>query len=412
MKLLSGVRVVELGMWVAGPAVGGMLADWGADVIKIEEPGGDPMRRFFGVLSGSKEERCPPFDLYNRGKKSIMLDINQPDGRDLVERLLVNADVFVTNMRPQFLERVRLDHASLQKKYPRLVYAGLTAYGQTGPDRDAPGYDHSGFQGRTGVAERSTPTGSMPTQLPGGMGDNVTAITTVAGILGALFSRTQTGQGQFVGTSLLRTGIYSIGMDVSTRLTLGRIAETPNRTTPRNPLFNTYMAADSKWFWLVGTESERHWPKTLKAFELSALLDDARFATPRDRRRNASILVAEFEAVTATKSRSEWAEVFSAHDIWWAPINSLDDLMIDPQAIAAGAFVHVPGQTEAPSGKFNSIATPVDFSHTPVVLEAPPPIAGEHTDELLTELGLDTQTIATLRERGVLGVLPSLGPHP
>ena len=402
-KLLSGVRVVELGMWVAGPAAGGMLADWGAEVIKIEEPGGDPMRRFFGLLSGSKEERCPPFDLYNRGKKSLMLDINQQEGRDLVERLIDGADVFVTNMRPGFLERVKLDPTTLTAKYPRLVYASLTAYGLTGPDRDAPGYDHSGFQGRTGVADRSTPPGAVPTQLPGGMGDNVTAITTVAGILGALFSRTRTGRGQLVGTSLLRTGIYSIGMDVSTRLTLGRIAPTPMRTKARNPLFNTYQASDGKWFWLVGTESDRHWPKVLHALGLDALKDDAQYATPRDRRRNAPALMAQFEATFAAKTRVEWAAVFREHDVWWAPINSMDDLMTDPQVIAAGAFIQVPGQTPAPEGDFNGIATPVDFSGTPVMANVPPPIAGAHTAELLRELGLDDAAIAALNERGVVG---------
>ena len=157
MNLLEGIRVVEMGLWVAGPAAGGLLADWGAEVVKIEMPGGDPMRKLFGALSGSKEERCPPFDLYNRGKKSIALDVNHADGIALVQRLVASADVFVTNMRPQFLQRVGLDHATLLAQHPRLVYASLTAYGLEGPDRDAPGYDMAAFSGRSGLADRATP---------------------------------------------------------------------------------------------------------------------------------------------------------------------------------------------------------------------------------------------------------------
>ena len=408
MKLLSGVRVVELAMWVAGPAAGGILADWGAEVVKIEELGGDPMRKFFGALSGSKEERCPPFDLYNRGKRSLALNVNTPEGQELVEKLVSTADVFITNLRPQFLQRVKLDHETLLAKYPRLVYASLTAYGLTGPDRDAPGYDHSAFQGRTGVADRATPPGAVPTILPGGMGDNVTAITMVAGIMGALFHRAQTGKGQLVSTSLLRTGIYSIGMDVSTRVSIGRIAASPTRSKPRNPLFNLYRAGDDKWFWLVGTESERHWPNVVKAFGIQSFAEDERFATPRERRRNAPALVAALESAAANKTRSEWAEVFRENDVWWAPVSSVDDLISDPQAIAAGAFVAVPGQPAAdPVGEFNSIATPVDFGSTPVVLASPPPAVGADADSLLEEIGITSEQIARLRHVGVLANVPS-----
>lgn len=408
MKLLSGVRVVELAMWVAGPAAGGILADWGAEVIKIEERTGDPMRNFFGVLSGSKEARCPPFDLYNRGKKSVALDVNTPEGQALVDKLVSTADVFITNLRPQFLERVKLDHAALLAKYPRLIYASLTAYGLTGPDRNAPGYDHSAFQGRTGVADRATPPGAVPAILPGGMGDNVTAITTVAGIMGALFHRSQSGTGQLVSTSLLRTGIYSIGMDVSTRVGIGRISASPSRNKPRNPLFNLYRARDEKWFWLVGTESERHWPKVLKALGLEGLAEDACFATPRERRRNAPALVAAFEEAAATRTRSEWAEVFREHDVWWAPVNSVDDVVSDPQVVAAGAFVTVPGQSAVdPVGEFNGIATPIDFGSTPVVPESPPPAVGADADSVLQAIGITSNEIARLRQVGVLAAAPS-----
>ena len=408
MNLLEGIRVVEMGLWVAGPAAGGLLADWGAEVVKIEMPGGDPMRKLFGALSGSKEERCPPFDLYNRGKKSIALDVNHADGIALVQRLVASADVFVTNMRPQFLQRVGLDHATLLAQHPRLVYASLTAYGLEGPDRDAPGYDMAAFSGRSGLADRATPPGAAPPILPGGLGDNVTAITMVAGIMGALFHRERSGQGQLVSTSLLRTGIYSIGMDVATRVGLGRVAAPPPRTKPQNPLMNTYCAGDDKWFWLVGAESERHWPGIVQALGDPTRATDARFATPRERRRNAQALVQAIDGLTVRHTRDAWAAIFRSHDVWWAPVNSVDDLLRDPQVLASGAFVHVPvpaGQT-APE-TFNGVATPVDFGLTPSAPAGPPPAIGADADGLLTSLGVNSDELARLRKSGVLAAAPT-----
>ena len=403
MTLLKGIRVVELGLWVAGPAAGGILADWGAEVVKIEMPKGDPMRKLFGALSGSKEDRCPPFDLYNRGKKSVALDINHPDGVALVQQLVATADVFVSNMRPQFLERIGLDHTTLLAKYPRLVYASLTAYGLEGPDRDAPGYDMAAYSGRSGLAERTTPPGASPPVLPGGLGDNVTAITMVSGIMAALFHRERTGQGQMVSTSLLRTGVYSIGMDVSTRVGLGRIAAAPSRTKPQNPLMNSYCASDGKWFWIVGAESERHWPGIVTALGDTTLMDDERFTTPRERRRNSQALVLAIEALTARHTREEWAAIFKAHDVWWAPINSVDDLLEDAQVIACGAFVDVPVHEDEPAPqRFNGVATPVDFSATPAGPAGPPPRVGADANALLAELGLDDAQVQRLRDAGVL----------
>jgi crotonobetainyl-CoA:carnitine CoA-transferase CaiB-like acyl-CoA transferase len=363
MTLLKGIRVVEMGLWVAGPAAAGILADWGAEVIKIEMPKGDPMRKLFGALSGSKEDRCPPFDLYNRGKKSIALDINHTDGAALVQQLVATADVFITNMRPQFLERIGLDHAALLAKHPRLVYASLTAYGLEGPDRDAPGYDMAAYSGRTGLADRATPPGASPPVLPGGLG----------------------------------------GMDVSTRVGLGRISAAPSRTKPQNPLMNSYCASDSKWFWIVGAESERHWPGIARALGDVSLMEDARFASPRERRRNSEALVLAIEALTARHTRQEWADIFKQHDVWWAPINSVDDLMTDPQVLASGAFVHVPVHAgQATPESFNGVATPVDFSATPSRPAGPPPGVGADADALLSELGIDDAELQRLRDTAVL----------
>ena len=400
---LSGIRVVELGLWVAGPAAGGILADWGAEVVKVEMPGGDPMRYLFSALSGSKEARCPPFDLYNRGKKSIALDINTADGRELMERLLATADVFLTNMRPQFLQRVGLDSATLLKRLPRLVYASLTAYGLEGPDRDAPGFDMAAFSGRSGLADRATPAGGQPPILPGGLGDNVSALALVSGIAAALFHRERSGRGQLVATSLLRTGIYSIGMDMSTRVGLGRAASPPPRTKPQNPLMNLYCAGDGKWFWLVGAESARHWPGIANALGLKHLVQDERFATPRDRRRNGTALVAAIDETTATRPRAEWAEIFREQDVWWAPVQSVDEVVVDPQAIAAGAFIRVPETVGgATPDDPNGVATPIDFSATPAVPAGAPPAVGADADALLRALGYADADLERLRASKVL----------
>jgi crotonobetainyl-CoA:carnitine CoA-transferase CaiB-like acyl-CoA transferase len=402
-SVLAGIRVVEMGLWVAGPAAGGILADWGADVVKVEMPGGDPMRNLFAALSGSKESRCPPFELYNRGKKSIALDVNAPQGQEVMARLLASADVFLSNMRPQFLERVGLDAATLQARFPRLICASITAYGLEGPDRDAPGYDMAAFSGRSGLAERATPAGAQPPILPGGLGDNVSAMSMVSGICAALFHRERTGQGQLVATSLLRTGIYSIGMDVSSRIGLGRAASPPPRTKPQNPLMNLYCAGDGKWFWLVGAEAQRHWPGIARALGLAHLVEDDRFRTPRDRRRHATDLVAAIDAATATRSRAQWAEIFRTEDVWWAPVNSIDEVIADPQAIAAGAFVRVPeaaGQPAPPEP--NGVATPIDFSATPARPAGATPGVGADADVLLRGLGYDDADLQRLREAKVL----------
>lgn len=407
MKLLEGIRVVEMGLWVAGPAAGGILADWGAEVIKIEQPQGDPMRKLFGALSGSKEERCPPFDLYNRGKKSLALDVNRPEGGDLAQRLVATADVFITNMRPQFLQRVGLDPGTLLARHPKLIYASLTAYGLEGPDRDAPGYDMAAFSGRSGMAHRAMAPDGAPPILPGGLGDNVTAMALVGGIAGALFHRERTGQGQLVSTSLLRTGIYSIGMDVATRVGLGRIAPTLPRTRPQNPLMNLYRAGDGLWFWLVGAESERHWPIIAKSLGAPELITDARFATPRDRRRNNEALVAAFDELLDRRSRAEWAEIFRRDDVWWAPINSVDDLLTDPQVLASGAFVHVPVTGDAVPDEANGVATPVDFGRTPSGPAGAPPAIGADADALLEGLGVSSDEVARLRDAGVIAGGPA-----
>lgn len=402
MGLLNGIRVVEMGLWVAGPSAGGLLADWGAEVIKLETPRGDPMRNLYRALSGSEETRCPPFDLHNRGKRSVVVDVNAPEGAALARRIIATADVFLTNMRPQYLERVGLHHAQLLAADPRLVYGSLTGYGLDGPDKDAPGYDLAAFTARSGVSWRATPPGGTPPTMPGGMGDNVTAITLVAGLLGALWSRERTGRGQLVATSLLRAGIFCVSMELSARLAIGRAAPSPDRRHPQNPLMNSYRCADEKWLWLIGAEASRHWEPMLQALEAEELKDDERFRTARDRSRNASALVEHFDAIFARRTRDEWAAIFAAQDVWWAPVNSFEDLVDDAQVAAVGAFRPMATLENGDSTQ-TSIAGPVDFSSDEPKIAPSPPHLGADTEAILREAGVSPEDLERLRGAGVIG---------
>jgi crotonobetainyl-CoA:carnitine CoA-transferase CaiB-like acyl-CoA transferase len=386
MTLLEGYRVVELGAWVAGPGAGGVLAEWGADVIKVETEAGDPMRRLFDVLGGHKQPQSPPFDLDNRGKRSVVLDLRSDDGRTALHKLLGTADVLLTNLRPDALERLGLDPDSVVAANPRLVYASVTGYGLEGPDRDRPGYDLGAFGARTGVAHLHGVAYGEPVAIRSGMGDHFTALTAVTGILAALLERERSGKGQLVATSLLRAGIYSIGWDLGIQLRFGKMAPQTGRTGNTNPLVNSYQAGDGLWFWLLGLETDRHWPRLVAALGQPELEADERFATARDRRKNAEGLITLLDAEFATRPRAEWFDRFDEVDMWWAPVQTPQEVVADPQAIAAGAFVDVPEGAGAPAHR--AVASPIDFGREGAARIGPVPGLGEHTDEVLKELGL------------------------
>lgn len=382
---LEGFRVVELGVWVAGPSAGGLLADWGADVIKVEAPSGDPMRRLFAVLAGHGQTESPPFDLDNRGKRSVVFDLTTEEGRADARALVATADVFLTNLRPEAVDRLGLGADDLLAANPRLVYASVTGYGRDGPDAHRAGYDVGAFWARTGIARSLMPDDQPPIDLRAGMGDHVTGLTILSGILAALLQRERTGTGQLVETSLLRTGIYCVGWDLGIRLRFGKLAPTQPRTEIMNPMVNCYQGSDGAWFWLLGVESDRLWPKLIEAIERPDLGDDERFATARARRHHPGECIAALDEVFAARTRGEWIECFDHHDVWWAPANTQAEVLEDPQAIAAGAFVDVPGGAFGPAHR--AVATPISFSADDGARHpGPVPALGEHTDEVRREL--------------------------
>lgn len=382
---LDGVRVIELGVWVAGPGAGAVLAEWGADVIKVEAPEGDPMRRLFAITAGHGQPQSPPFDLDNRGKRSVVLDLRDPADRDVMRRLVAGADVFLTNLRPDAIERLGLGPDRLLTDLPRLVYASVTGYGRDGPDADRAGYDVGAFWARTGMALATTPEGDPPAGIRAGMGDHVTAMTLVAGICAALHQRHASGTGQLVDTSLLRAGIWCMGWDYGIQLRFGKLAPTLPRTETMNPAMNPYQAADGRWFWLLGLESDRHWPGVCRAVERPAWVEQEPFASSRGRRKQAHEVIAALDEVFATRPRAEWFRRFDAEGVWWAPVHAPADVVVDPQALAAGAFVDVPDGAGADAHR--AVATPVSFGGSAPRVGAVPGL-GEHTAEVLAELGL------------------------
>jgi crotonobetainyl-CoA:carnitine CoA-transferase CaiB-like acyl-CoA transferase len=381
--ILAGYRMVELGAWVAGPGAGGLMADWGADVIKIETATGDPMRRVFTIGSGHLQPESPPFDLDNRGKRSVVLDLRTTDGLDTLHRLIGTADVFLTNLRPDAVERLGLDHQTLLTAHPRLVYASVTGYGLDGPDRLRPGYDVGAFAARSGLAHLQGEVYDEPIGIRPGMGDHITAMTALTGILAALLYRERTGKGQLVATSLLRAGIYCIGWDLGIQLRFDKLSTSQPRTEAGNPMVNSYKAGDGRWFWLLGLEAERHWPVLVKALGEPAALTDERFGDARGRRKNATDCVAALDEIFAARSRDEWTALFDEHDVWWAPVQTAAEVLADPQAIAAGAFVDLPAGVDSPAHR--AVASPIEFSAAPAARK-PVPGLGEHTDEVLAEL--------------------------
>jgi crotonobetainyl-CoA:carnitine CoA-transferase CaiB-like acyl-CoA transferase len=386
--MLDDVRVVELGVWVAGPAAGGILADWGADVIKVEPPAGDPMRWLYGSL-GIGESRVPPYELDNRGKRSVVLDLASSDGRAAMDSLLATADVFLTNIRLDALERLGLEPAALRERFPRLVVSVVTGYGMNGPERDRAGYDIGAFWARSAMAATHVPPdGPLPPALRSGVGDHVTAITAVSGIMAALFQRERSGNGDVVSISLLRTGIYCLGWEIATQLRFGKLQRTRPRERNPAPLINVYRAADGKGFWLLGLEQQRHWMPTLTAIGRTDLAHDDRFIDTAARALNCEALVAELDAVFATRDGAYWAEQFDANDVWWAPLNSIVDVIADPQAIASGAYVDMPEVDGEPA--YRSVASPIDFASSPQRAGRVAKL-GEHTVEVLAELGVAVQ---------------------
>jgi len=392
--LLEDLKVVELATWIAGPGCAMLMADWGADVIKVESAVGDPIRGFYPDTAESPAN--PVHSMENRGKRGIVLDIAAPAGREALLRLLEGADVFVTNLRPGPLRRARLDPATLMAALPRLIYASVTGFGLEGAGADEPAFDMTAFWNRSGVSRAFNPPDREPLPCRPAFGDHVTALATLSGVLAALHERDATGRGRLVEASLIRAGVYALGWDTAVRLRYGEAVTAQPRDERPNPLGGYFRAGDGRWLF-VQIRGERCFPALMAAIGRPELAAEPRFAPPVTDMDAVRELRAVMDEVYGRMTLAEAGAMLTGADIAWAPLASLDEVVADPQLQAAGCFTTA---LDGRGGAFPAPSTPIRFPGRPEPAPRAAPFLGEHTRQVLAEAGYGPEAIEAMLKAG------------
>jgi len=396
----DGIRVVELAQWVFVPVAGALLADWGADVVRVDRPEGDPYRGLATQGIGSDSGGINlSVALANRGKRSVALDLRSDDGQRVLHQLLAEADVFLTSFRPDALGRLGLDADTLRQRYPTLVYARGNGYGVRGPDAGMAGYDASAYWARGGIAHVLTPADrDYPISPRGAMGDRNGGMALAFGIAGALLKRSRTGVGSVVDVSLLATAMWTASSDLLSALQGGEPRAVGGRGPIINPLIGTFITADGRHIQLVFLESDRYWGPLCDLIERPDLRDDPRFIDHHARDANRIACVAALDEVFAGRTYEEWKQLLRQLDAPWSPVQSIEELLSDPQVLANDYL----GEVVIEGGPTYRLPTvPVQFDERPPALR-PAPEHGEHTEAILLELGYEWEDIIRLKETSVI----------
>ena len=396
--ILSGIRVIDCGTYIAGPASATAMSDFGAEVFKIERPQGGDLFRLFPHLPGSpKSELNYCWILTGRNKKSVALDLADPEGREALMRLVKTADVFVTNYQSHLLTKFRLSWEDLHAINPRLIFAHITGYGETGDDADLPAFDALAYWARSGLMTSVTGRDGSPSGPRPGIGDHPTAMALFGAIMLGLYDRERTGRGAKVSTSLIASGAWAHGCDLQAKM-FG--AEFPQLRGPHpiNPLSTGYITRDGKIFLLVQLDPEHEFPRLCKMFGAPELATNPMFATGESRTEHAAELSAILQSQFESKDLADWRKAFREHDIKWSLLPMIDDVVSDPQMRASGAFVDLdyPGH-----GTIETINSPMFVSGAEKRKPTAAPEVGAHTREVLRELGYADDAIDAMVRRGI-----------
>ncbi len=397
---LSGVKVLEITMFQQGPVAGMRLGDLGADVIKIEAKTGDPARKFMsiiGAMSGLTGNNYY-FEHNNRNKRSLVLDMKEKKGKEIFLKLIDSADVFLNNMSIEAPIDLGIGPEDLLKRNPRLIYAQASGWGRKGPDANDLSFDYTGIA-RSGLMMCAGERGTPPAQILPGMGDEIGALMCAWGVTAALYAREKTGRGQVVDTSLMGSVIAMLGLLMEAPAVLGQEFGRELRATAGNPLYNHYRCKDDKWIVIAHLDPNRYWEKICKVTGITELQNDPKFNSIEARGRNAKELVSIFDQRFALKTRDEWMGILKEEGCICTPIQSPLEVSNDPQALANNYFINV----QHPDwGNIKMVGFPWDFSDTPARWTRKAPDFGEHSTEILSEIGYSAEEIADLKKEDVI----------
>ena len=403
MKMaLEGIRVLDVSEAGLAPVCCRILADMGAEVIKVERTEGGDQTRGILKISGNVPiyEINYVFEFYNFNKKGITLDLKKKEGQEILYKLVEKSDVMVCNFRPHALKSLGLEYETMSKINPRIIYAHLSGYGVHGPEKDVGAYDFVGYWARSGVmASLGEPGTPLAFQVPG-FGDNTTGMYTTAAILMALFHRERTGEGQEVCASLVGGGIWSMGIVLSSVLATGLEYPRVSRKVQSNPIFNSYECADGKWIQLACIQGDRYWSGICEALDIGDLEKDPRFETHELRMENNLELIPILDEVFKSQPQAYWADRLAKVDAIWTRVKTPAEVAEDPTPWANGYFREI----DHPSGKkLKMIVPPWQFSKTPLTIRNTAPELSQHTEEVLTEtLGYTWDDITAFKDKGVI----------
>jgi crotonobetainyl-CoA:carnitine CoA-transferase CaiB-like acyl-CoA transferase len=399
--IVGGIKVLDAASFIAGPVATTIMADFGAEVIKVEPPMGDGYRAISSVAGMPQAEEAYHWMVDNRSKRGLSLDLSTEAGREVLYRLAAEADVFVTNFMPSVREKLGLRYEDLAPLNPRLIYGSMSAYGENGPEAGTTGFDTTAYWARSGLMDlvRPDPHGDPARSMPG-MGDHPTGVALLSAILLALYRRERTGKGGMAHTSLLANGMWSNAYMAQAALCGADVPMRPRRETAANALSNHYRTKDDRWFILTAANEEKEWHRFPSAVGHPELAGDPRFVSQQERQKNASVLVAILDEIFARHDMAHWRKTFGAHRITVGVVAKTEDIRDSEQVRAAG--IAVPAANPELDAAF-IVDSPVWIEGAAKVAPRPAPEVGEHTLEILAEAGYDEAGIADLRARGALG---------